>query len=171
MKAVFPGSFDPVTLGHINLIRRAAKAFDELTVGILINASKTPMFTMEEREAMLREAVGDLPNLTIRSFSGLNADFAREEGASFIVRGIRNASDLDYEMQLANGNRAIAPEIDTVFLFPDTEVSFVSSGTAKEIAYYGGDISRYVPSFVENKIKEKLTERKSEQDRADHCGN
>ena len=160
MKAVYSGSFDPVTLGHIDIVKRASGMFEELIVGVLRNASKTPMFTVEEREEMLREAFSGLPNVRVTSFSGLSVDFARQEGASVILRGIRSADDLSYESVLANGNRAMRPELDTVFLLSDPALSFVNSSHAKEIAYYGGELSAYVPPFVENKIKEKLMETK-----------
>lgn len=140
------------------MIRRASALFDTLTVGVLINESKKPLFSMDERVELLRESLRDLPNVNVTSFSGLNLDFAKNEGASAIVRGIRGTSDLEFEMQIANGNRAIDPSVDTVFLLADPSVSFVSSSITKEIAHYGGDISSYVTPFVENKIKEKLME-------------
>lgn len=160
MKAVYPGSFDPVTLGHIDIIRRAARICSELTVGVLINTSKNPMFSMEERVEMLEEAVGDLPGVKVECFSGLTADFVKAKGADVMIRGLRGSSDFDSEMSLANGNRAIAPELDTVFFITDPSLGFISSSTAKEIAYYGGDISKFVPPFVQDKIKEKIMEMK-----------
>ena len=156
---VYPGSFDPVTYGHIDIIKRASLLCDRLIVGILINRSKSPLFDIEERTALLREAVKDIPNVEIRTFSGLTIDFAHECGASFMIRGLRAVTDFDYELQLSQTNRKLAPDVDTVFLTTSLQYAYLSSSIVKEVASYGGDISEFVPPFVAKELLQKYTEK------------
>lgn len=155
MKAIYPGSFDPVTLGHMDIIRRAANIAEELVVGILVNSNKTPMFTLGERLMMLEESVKDIPNVKVKTFEGLTIDFARENGANVIIRGLRVISDYESEMQIAQVNKNIAPEIETLFMATGMEYSFLSSTIAKEIAMYDAGVEKFVPPVVVSKIKEK----------------
>ena len=155
-KAIYPGSFDPVTKGHVDIIVRAAGIFDELVIGVLKNSSKNPLFTPEERVEMLKGVLKDIPNITIKSFDGLLIDFAHQEGAHVIVRGLRAVTDFDYELQLAQTNNVVSPDIETVFLATNLKYSYLSSSVVKEIASYGGDISHFVDKEVEKKITEKL---------------
>lgn len=154
--AIYPGSFDPVTYGHLDIIERASLMTDRLVVGVLNNSAKKPMFTVEERVDMLKRACEHLPNVEIRSFSGLTVDFAEEENASVIVRGLRAVTDFEYELQLAQTNRKIAPTLDTIFLTTNLEYSYLSSSIVKEIAAYRGDISAFVPGFIADEIYKKL---------------
>ena len=153
--AVYPGSFDPVTFGHIDIIRRASIIADRLIVGVLHNSAKTPLFTVEERMEMIRRAVKDIPNVEVKSFSGLTVHFAREEKASFMIRGLRAVTDFEYELQLSQTNRKLAPDVDTVFLTTNLKYAYLSSSIVKEVASYDGDISEFVPDFVAEKILEK----------------
>lgn len=154
-KGIYPGSFDPVTLGHLDIIKRASKLADELVVGILINSSKNSLFSLEERVDLLKRVTKDMPNVTIKSFDGLLVDFAKEEKADFLVRGLRAVTDFEYEIQLAHTNHKMNPDVDTVFLTTSVEFSFVSSSLVREIASYGGDISSFVPADIEQDIKDK----------------
>jgi pantetheine-phosphate adenylyltransferase len=156
--AVYPGSFDPVTNGHIDLIERSAALFDKVVVAILRNAEKTPLFTIEERAEMLELAVQDLPNVTVTSFAGLLVDFVEEIDASVIIRGIRAISDYEYELQMALMNRRLSSKIETVFLLPAEAYSFLSSRLVKEIAQLGGSIKDLVPADVELRLSRKLQE-------------
>ena len=153
---VYPGSFDPVTKGHIDIIERAAILTDRLVVGVLNNSSKKPLFTVEERVAMIQKAVSHLDNVEVKAFSGLTVDFARAEGAKMIVRGLRAVTDFEYELQLSQTNRKIAPDIDTVFLTTSLQYAYLSSSIVKEVASYNGDISAFVPGFVAEMIQEKI---------------
>lgn len=155
MIAIYPGSFDPVTLGHLDIIRRSANIFDELIVGILVNNSKKPMFTMEERLEMLTELVKDIPNVRVKTFEGMTIDFARANNAKVMIRGLRVISDYESEMQIAQVNRSIAPDIETMFLATGLEYSFLSSTIAKEIAMYDAGVEKFVPPIVVSKFKEK----------------
>ena len=154
-RAVYPGSFDPVTYGHIDIMTRAAKAVDELIVGVLVNRAKIALFSVEERVKMLQIVTKDLPNVRVESFSGLSVDFAAKQGAGFIVRGLRAITDFDYELQMAQTNRIMAPEIDTIFLTTNLEYAYLSSTTVKEVASYGGDITKLVPEYVAKAVIEK----------------
>jgi pantetheine-phosphate adenylyltransferase len=154
--AVYPGSFDPVTNGHIDLIERSAALFDKVVVAILRNAEKTPLFTIEERAEMLELVVRDLPNVTVTSFAGLLVDFVEEIDASVIIRGIRAISDYEYELQMALMNRRLSSRIETVFLLPAEAYSFLSSRLVKEIAQLGGSIKDLVPADVELRLSRKL---------------
>jgi pantetheine-phosphate adenylyltransferase len=153
--SIYPGSFDPVTLGHIDIIKRAAKMTDVLIVGVLKNSAKRGLFTIEEREDMLRQVTMDIPNIEIKSFDGLLVDFAKENNANTIVRGLRAITDFDYELQMAQTNRALYEGADTIFIPTSIEYSFLSSTTVREIASLGGDISKFVVPYVEEKLKEK----------------
>ncbi len=154
--AIYPGSFDPVTYGHLDIIRRASDIFDELTVSVLNNKTKTPLFSVEERVKMLEEATKDLPNVTIDSFSGLLIDYAADKGIHVAIRGLRAITDFEYELQIAQTNRKFSSgKLDTVFLTTSLEYAYLSSSTVKEIASFNGDISECVPDFVGRMIYQK----------------
>lgn len=154
--AIYPGSFDPVTYGHLDIIRRAAEIFDELTVSVLNNKTKTPLFSVEERVRMLEEATRDLPNVTIDSFSGLLIDYAARKDIHVAIRGLRAITDFEYELQIAQTNRKFSDgKLDTVFLTTSLEYAYLSSSTVKEIASFNGDISECVPDFVGRLLYEK----------------
>lgn len=157
--AVYPGSFDPVTYGHMDIIERAAKLTDRLVIGVLKNNTKTPLFSSDERVNMLKKVTASLPNVTVRSFEGLSVDLAREEGAAAIVRGLRAVTDFEYELQLAQTNRALAPGVDTIFLTTNLKYSYLSSSTVKEIAFFGGDISGFVHPEIAAMVREKIKEK------------
>ena len=156
VKALYPGTFDPPTNGHVDLIQRGSKLFDHLTVAILVNPVKNPLFTVEERVEMLEEVTGPLGNVSVATFDGLMVDFARSEGAMAVLRGIRAISDYEHEFQMALMNRRLAPEIETVFLQPAGRYSFVSSRMVKEVFSFGGDISGLVPPNVVNKLRARI---------------
>ncbi|RKI86784.1 pantetheine-phosphate adenylyltransferase [bacterium 0.1xD8-71] len=154
--AIYPGSFDPVTFGHLDIIRRASSIFDELTVSVLNNNTKTPLFSVEERVRMLEEATKDLPNVTVDSFSGLLIDYADRKGVHVAIRGLRAITDFEYELQIAQTNRKFSDgNLDTVFLTTSLEYAYLSSSTVKEIASFNGDISKCVPDFVAELIYKK----------------
>ncbi len=154
--AIYPGSFDPVTYGHLDIIRRASSIFDELTVSVLNNNTKTPLFSVEERVRMLEGATKDLPNVTVDSFSGLLIDYADRKGVHVAIRGLRAITDFEYELQIAQTNRKFSDgNLDTVFLTTSLEYAYLSSSTVKEIASFNGDISKCVPEFVAGLIYEK----------------
>ena len=155
VKAIYPGSFDPLTNGHLDLIARAAKIFDHLVVAILRNSSKNPLFTVEERVAMLSEGIAEFENVSISTFDGLLVDFAREQKAQAVVRGIRAISDYEYEFQMALMNRRLSPDVETIFLMPDAKYSFVSSRLVKEVFRLGGSVEGLVPKFVIERMKDK----------------
>ena len=156
--AVYPGSFDPITYGHIDIIERGSKLFDKVVVAILINPNKKPLFTVEERLEMIRNSLGHLPEekIEISSFSGLLVDYVKKINAKAILRGIRAISDFEYEFQMALTNRRLLKKVDTVFMMPDERYSYLSANLVREIASFGGDISHFVPSHVEEKLKEKF---------------
>ena len=141
--AVYAGSFDPVTLGHLDIIRRSSEIFDEVIVGVLVNSAKSPLFSVEERVNMLKEATEDIAHVRVVSFSGLLVDFAREMGTNVIVRGLRAVTDFEYELQMAQTNRVLAPDVDTVFLTTSLEYAYLSSTILKEVAHFGGDLSKF----------------------------
>lgn len=147
-KAVFPGSFDPVTVGHMDLIHRASQMFDELVIGVLINVSKEPLGTIEERVELLEKLVGDIPGVTVQPFEGLLVDFVQETGAVAVVRGLRTAVDFEYELPLAQANYHLNTQADTVFLATAPEYSYISSSGVKEILAFHGDIRGMVPDLV-----------------------
>ncbi|MFN7956743.1 MAG: pantetheine-phosphate adenylyltransferase [Holophagaceae bacterium] len=154
--AIYPGSFDPVTLGHWDLIQRAAKLVDRLVVAVLHNPAKTPAFTVDERVAMLKELTASLPNVEITTFHGLLVDFAKAQNAQFIVRGVRAFSDFEYEFQMALMNRKLAPELETVFLMPKEKYSAVSSRLVREIGTMGGNLSELVPEILRERVAQRL---------------
>ncbi|MBC2282029.1 pantetheine-phosphate adenylyltransferase [Listeria welshimeri] len=154
--AVIPGTFDPITNGHLDIIERAAKIFDVLYVAVLNNSSKKPLFTVEERMEMIKQVTAHLPNVAVESASGLTVDYAAKRGATAIVRGLRAVSDFEYEMQIASMNRTLNAEIETFFVMTNTKYSFLSSSMVKEVAQYQGDISELVPEMVNRAIQVKL---------------
>ena len=154
--AIYPGSFDPMTLGHLDVIRRASKMFDTLIVSVLDNKAKNALFSVEERVSILKEATKDLPNVQVDSFQGLLIDYARQKDIHVSVRGLRAITDFEYELQMAQTNRVIAPDIDTIFLTTNLKYSYLSSSIVKEIAGYQGDISEFLHPAVVEKVREKL---------------
>jgi pantetheine-phosphate adenylyltransferase len=156
VKALYPGTFDPPTNGHVDLIQRGSKLFEHLTVAILKNPVKNPLFTVEERVKMLTEVTTSLGNVSVATFDGLMVEFARQTGASAVLRGIRAISDYEYEFQMALMNRRLAPEIETVFLQPAGRYSFVSSRMVKEVFSFGGDITGLVPPNVLKRLRTRI---------------
>ena len=161
--AVYPGSFDPVTNGHLDIIRRASKMFDHLIIAVLKNSANSPLFTTEERVKMLEEITSGISNCTVETFDGLTIDYCHSKNAQFMVRGLRAVTDFEYELQIAQTNRVIASDIDTVFLTTNLKYSYLSSSIVKEIAGYDGDISAFVDRRVAQRIKEKMRERSMKQ--------
>lgn len=154
--AIYPGSFDPVTYGHLDIIKRAAQIFDELTVSVLNNKQKTPLFSVEERVNILKEATKDIPNVKVESFSGLLVDYAKSRNVQVVIRGLRAITDFEYELQNAQTNALLSHgELDTVFLTTKLEYAYLSSSSVKEIASFKGDISMCVPDFVAKKVYKK----------------
>ncbi len=151
-RAVYPGSFDPVTKGHLDIITRAAALVDELVVGVLNNNAKSPLFSVEERVNMIKDVTEDLPNVRVEAFSGLSVDFVKKCQASFIVRGLRAVTDFEYELQMAQTNRSIDHDIDTIFFTTELNYAYISSTIAKEVAFYGGDISGFVPEKIMERV-------------------
>ena len=152
-KALYPGSFDPLTMGHLNIIRRAAKLYDELTIGVVSNPSKASMFTLEEREEMLKDALRDLPNVKVDHFSGLLADYVNRMGFDVVVRGLRATTDFEYEIQMAQMNARLFNEsVETVFLMTDPQYSFISSSVVKEVHTLGGCIDGLVPDEIRKRM-------------------
>lgn len=156
MIAIYPGSFDPITKGHLNIIERAAKMFDKLIVSTLINSSKNSLFTMEERIAMIRLSTKHISNVEVDSFSGLLVEYAKRKQANVLIRGLRAVSDFEIEMQMALVNHKLNPSLDTVFLCSDSEFAYLSSSIVKEIASFGGDISDFVSEHVALAVKDKF---------------
>lgn len=154
--AIYPGSFDPVTYGHLDVIKRANRIFSNVIVAVAKNTQKNTLFTMDERVALMKEVTKDFKNVTIEIFEGLVTDFARQHNINVLVRGLRMTSDFEYEFQMALTNRRLAETIETVFLMPSEGYSFLSSTLIKEAASLGADISSFVPEYVEKKLKEKL---------------
>lgn len=146
--AVYPGTFDPITNGHHDLIRRAAGIFDRVVIGIAANPGKTPLFSVEERVELSRQVLAELPNVTVLGYSGLTVDFARVQGCGVVIRGLRAMSDFEFEFQLANMSRHLARDIDYVFLTPQEQFTFISSTLVREIALLGGDVSEFVHPLV-----------------------
>lgn len=146
--AIYPGSFDPVTLGHLDIIRRASGLFDRLIVAVMHNQNKKPMFSVEERKEMLRRTTADLPNVEIESFGGLLADYAHSKNACVLVKGLRAVSDFEYEFQMALANRKLNAELDTVFLMTSSEYMYLSSSVVKDIAVHGGSVAGFVPDEI-----------------------
>ncbi len=158
-RAVYPGSFDPVTFGHLDIIERSANLVDELIVGVLINHAKTPLFSVEERVKMLQEVTHEISNVRVEAFSGLSVDFVKQCNANFIVRGLRATTDFEYELQMAHTNRSMNQTIDTLFLTTNLKYAYISSTIVKEVAFYGGDITHFVPEVVVGRVQEKIREK------------
>lgn len=158
--AIYPGSFDPVTSGHLNIIQRAAKIFDKLIVCVMVNAGKNPMFTLEERVGLIRRVIGDLPNVEVDSSSELLADYARRRGSCVIVKGLREGSDFENEFQMALINHKINPELDTMFLTAESQYMYVSSSLVKELGSYGVDLSDFLPGEIIPDFQERIENKK-----------
>jgi len=157
IKAVYPGTFDPLTRGHEDLVRRASKLYDKLVLAIADSKAKRPYFTLEERIAMAREVLGDMKNVEVVGFSSLLTEFVKKQGARVVLRGLRAVSDFEYEFQLAGMNRNLYPEMETVFLTPSEQHMFISATLVREIAALGGDVSEFVHPLVAKKLKAKTT--------------
>lgn len=154
--AIYPGSFDPITSGHLNIIRRAANIFDELIVCVMVNAGKNPMFTLDERVELIQRVTAGIPNLTVKSSNKLLAEFAREEGSCVIIKGLRAISDFENEFQMALVNRKINPDLDTMFLTADSEYMYMSSSMVKELGSYGADLADFLPEDIIPDFQSKL---------------
>ena len=155
-KAVYPGTFDPLTLGHADLARRAARIFDTVILGIADSRAKSPFFTLEERVEMARHVLKDLPNVTVTGFSGLLMKFVQEHQAKVVIRGLRAVSDFEYEFQLAGMNRDLYPDVETMFLTPGEQFMFVSATIVREISILGGDVSKFVHPYVAQQLAAKI---------------
>ncbi len=156
-KAIYPGTFDPLTNGHIDLVRRAADMFEHVVFAIASNPNKVPLFTLEERVRLAKQVLSGLDNVSVVGFSGLLAKLAKEQNARFLLRGLRAVSDFEYEFQLANMNRRLNPELESVFLTPSEDNSFISSTLVKEVALHDGDVSQFVPQVILDALKEKYS--------------
>ena len=156
--AIYPGSFDPVTYGHLDIIRRSAPLVDELVIGVLNNNAKTPLFSVEERVKMLNEVTRDMTNVIVVPFDGLLVEFAKKMDACMIVRGLRAITDFEYEIQMSQTNHKLEPEVETMFLTTNLKYSYLSSTIVREVAAFGGDISQFVPETVAKSIKEKMSQ-------------
>ncbi|MGA9172398.1 MAG: pantetheine-phosphate adenylyltransferase [Thermoactinomyces sp.] len=154
--AVYPGSFDPITYGHLDIIKRGAKVFDKIIVAVLTNSSKNPLFTVEERKQLIREATKHMPVVEVDSFGGLLVDYLHKRQAKVILRGLRAISDFEYELQIASTNRKLDEEVETFFLMTSNEYSFISSAMVKEVARYGADVKDLVPIHVAKALREKF---------------
>lgn len=154
-RAVYPGSFDPVTLGHLDIIERSSTMVDELIVGVLNNSAKNSLFSVDERVNMLKDVTAHLDNVRVVSFGGLLVDFAKKYDAKMVVRGLRAVTDFEYELQMSQTNRIISPELDTFFLTTDLRYAYLSSSTVREIGRYGGDISKFVPEKIVKLVTDK----------------
>jgi len=153
--AVYPGSFDPITNGHLDIVKRASRLYDKVIIGVLDNSSKKPMFSSIERKEMIDENIKDIPNVSCDVFSGLLVDFAKQNGATVIVKGLRTVADFEYEFQMALLNKALNPEYETMFMMTDSKYSYISSSMVKEVAKYNGELDGLVPHNVILKIKDK----------------
>ena len=157
LRAIYPGSFDPVTYGHMDIINRSCKIVDELIVGVLCNKAKMPLFSVEERVKMLEEVTKDLKNVRIVPFNGLLVDFAAKMDADLFIRGLRAITDFEYELQMSQTNHKLEPNVETMFLTTSIEYSYLSSTTVKEIAAFGGDLSQFVPEAVAVELRKKMS--------------
>ena len=154
-RAIYPGSFDPLTFGHLDMIERSSKIVDELHVSVLRNSAKNPLFSTDERVSMIEEMTSHLPNVKVTAFDGLLVDYAGKIGANIIVRGLRAVTDFEYELQISQTNRIVNPDIDTIFLTTSLQYAYLSSTIVKEVASYNGDISKFVPEGIARKVYEK----------------
>lgn len=157
--AIVPGSFDPITYGHIDIIKRSAQLFDEVIVAILVNPDKKYLFTLEEREEMINESIKDFKNIKVDSFSGLLVNYAKKVNSTVIVRGLRAVSDFEYEMQLTFMNKALDDNIETFYMMANKQYSFISSSIVKGVSGFGADLSKFVPKHVEERLEKKVKER------------
>ncbi len=157
-KAIYPGTFDPLTRGHLDIIRRAATIFDTVVVGLLNNSSKSPLFSLEERMEMIKEVTADIPNVEVISFGGLLMHFAQEQKANVILRGIRTGGEFEFELMNAHANKTIAPEVETLFFPCNINYSCVSSSMVRDVAYFGGNIRDFVPGTIADKLYAKIEE-------------
>lgn len=155
--AIYPGTFDPITNGHLDLVRRAARLFDGVMVGVALHSGKSPFFSLEERVSLAKEALQRLSNVGVVGFDGLLVEFARQQGAQAVVRGLRAVSDFEFEFQLAAMNRKLAPELESLFLTPAEEYAFISSSLVREVAQLGGDVSAFVPPVVQTALHRRLS--------------
>ena len=160
IRAIYPGSFDPVTFEHLDIITRSSKIVDELIIGVLMNKAKTPLFSVEERVKMLKEVTDEFSNVKVVPFEGLLIDFAKQVEADFVVRGLRAITDFEYELQMSQTNHKLEPEVETMFLTTSIEYSYLSSTTVKEVAAFGGDISQFVPEAVAAALEQKMNKRR-----------
>ena len=156
LRAIYPGTFDPVTNGHLDIISRSCKIVDELIVGLLDNNAKIPLFSVEERVKMLEDVTKEFDNVRVAAFSGLLVDFAAQEDAHLVIRGLRAITDFEYELQMSQTNHKMSPEVETMFLTTSIEYSYLSSTTVREIAAFGGDVSQFVPDLVARELKRKM---------------
>lgn len=155
-KAIYPGSFDPITNGHLDIIKRSANLFDELVIGVLNNSAKNPLFSIDERVNIIRELTKDIPNVTVDSFDGLLVDYAASIDASVVIRGLRAVTDFEYELQIAQTNKVEYPKLETLFMTSSLQYSYLSSTIVREFASYGGDIEKFVPESIIPLIQEKF---------------
>ena len=155
-KAMYPGSFDPVTYGHIDIIQRAARIFETVVVGVASNSQKKPLFSVKERVEMLKKATADMDTVVVEAFDGLVVDYARKHSIGLIIRGLRMVSDFEYEFQMALTNRKLSHDVETIFLMPSEQYSYISSKLLKEAALLGADVSDFMPKDVQKKLKERL---------------
>lgn len=156
MRAIYPGSFDPITLGHLDIIIRASEIFEQVTIAVLNNKGKTSLFSVEERVKIIEEVTSDLANVSVDSYDGLLVEYAKQTGAHVVIRGLRAITDFEYELQMAQTNRKLCDEVDTIFLTTNLDYAYLSSSTVKEVASYGGDISKFVPPIVAEKTYQKF---------------
>ncbi|GAB58151.1 pantetheine-phosphate adenylyltransferase [Rheinheimera nanhaiensis] len=156
INAIYPGTFDPLTNGHADLVQRAARMFDQVIVGVAANPSKQPLFSLDERVALAQQAFSNISNVRVIGFSGLLAKFAEQQNAQVLIRGVRAVADFEYEFQLASMNRQLNPALDSIFMTPSEKNTFISSTLVKEVCRHGGDISSFVPTHVEQALKSKL---------------
>lgn len=154
---IYPGSFDPITLGHLDIIERSSKLVDQLIIGVLINSSKSPLFTNEERVDLIEKATCHLPNVEVISYNGLLVDFAKERNADILIRGLRAVTDFEYELQLAQINKKLYPQVETIFLATNVNYAYLSSSVVREVARYGGDIKQFVPESIVQSVYDKYT--------------
>ena len=158
--AVYPGSFDPITFGHLDIVQRASEVFDKVIIGVLKNQTKNPLFSLEERVDMIEKVTSDIPNVEVVSFGGLLVDFCKQVGADVVVRGLRAVSDFEYDLMMAQTNKELNPNLETMFFATSARYSFLSSSTVRELAMFDADIRQFVPEYVHRKVYEKLKEEK-----------
>ena len=166
-RAIYPGSFDPITYGHLDIIERSARVVDELIVGVLNNKAKIPLFSAEERVRMIKEVTKNIENVKVVAFEGLLVDFADQMHADVIIRGLRAATDFEYELQMAQTNRKLDDKVETLFMVTGLEYAYLSSSTVREVAAFGGDISNFVPEPMKKKIMERMKEKVTKGEQRD----